>query len=198
MNEEMGQQKFRTVVRGSCCSYHMPWEGILEDLQKNCSDRNVADILHPEECLKYMLRIHLSVNGWDFKEHVKHAHVRPFVLIHVLVFLIDCNREGFCGKGSAEELRRWMRAAVEKECPEQEGSVLEENRQGSVPPFVFEALRAAEATNRDDRRSVESKRRKLRIVPDKNATPGFGSHSLAACLEDLRPHVVCVHKNVQV
>ena len=28
MNEEVGKQKFRTVVRGSCCSYQMPWEDL--------------------------------------------------------------------------------------------------------------------------------------------------------------------------
>ena len=24
--EEVGRQRFRTAVRGTCCSFHMPWE----------------------------------------------------------------------------------------------------------------------------------------------------------------------------
>ena len=34
LTEEVGRQRFRTIVRGSCCSYHMPWEDILEVLQR--------------------------------------------------------------------------------------------------------------------------------------------------------------------
>ena len=43
--------------------------------------------------------------------------VRPFVLVRLLDFLIDRNHEVFRGKGSAEELRQTMRAAVEREYP---------------------------------------------------------------------------------
>ena len=32
LNEKMGQPGFRTAVRGSCQSYSMPWEEIMEDL----------------------------------------------------------------------------------------------------------------------------------------------------------------------
>ena len=197
MNEEMGQQKFRTVVRGSCSSYHMPWEDILQQLRKNCSDRNVAVIPRPEECLKYMLRVHLSVNGLDFKKHLKQVHVRPFVLIHLLDFLIDRNHEVFRGKGSAEELRTQMRAAVQREYPEQEGSKPEEDREGTIPSSVLAALHEAQASNRDEKSYVDSKRRKLRIVSDKNARAGDGARSLATCLDDLRPHAVCMDKSVQ-
>ena len=81
LREELGKHKFRTVVRVSCCSYHMPWEDILEDLKRNCSDRDLTEIPRPEECLKYLLRVNLNVNGLDFKKHLKQLHVRPFVLI---------------------------------------------------------------------------------------------------------------------
>ena len=30
MTEKMGQQQFRIVVRGTCVSYHMPWEDIMD------------------------------------------------------------------------------------------------------------------------------------------------------------------------
>ena len=54
MNEEMGQQKYRTVVRGSCCSFHMPWEDILEELREKALDEDFKEIPRPQECLKYM------------------------------------------------------------------------------------------------------------------------------------------------
>ncbi len=38
LNEEAGRQKFRNVVRGSCCSFHMPLEDILEELREQALD----------------------------------------------------------------------------------------------------------------------------------------------------------------
>eukprot|EP00973_Karenia_brevis_P062842 8737986-Karenia_brevis.AAC.1 len=40
INEEMGKKKFRVAVRGSCVSYQMPWEDILEQMDKHGIDRN--------------------------------------------------------------------------------------------------------------------------------------------------------------
>eukprot|EP00973_Karenia_brevis_P023773 3277975-Karenia_brevis.AAC.1 len=59
------------AVRGSCVSYQMPWEEILEPMNKHRADRNVLDIPRPQNCLKYMLRVHLQVNGVDFKKHLE-------------------------------------------------------------------------------------------------------------------------------
>ena len=61
MNEELGQPRFRTAVRGSPISFHMPWEDILKDLQKNCQDHELLEIPRPQECLKYLLRVHIKV-----------------------------------------------------------------------------------------------------------------------------------------
>ena len=35
MDEELGGQQFRTLLRGSCCSFHMPWEHVLRNMQKD-------------------------------------------------------------------------------------------------------------------------------------------------------------------
>eukprot|EP00973_Karenia_brevis_P024596 3393719-Karenia_brevis.AAC.1 len=67
----MGQQKFRVAVRGSCVSYHMPWEEVLDQINKHRAYRNVLDIPRPRDCSKYMLRVHLQANGIDFKKHLK-------------------------------------------------------------------------------------------------------------------------------
>ena len=91
MNEFTGAQKFRTVVRGSYCSYQMPWEDVLQDVKATCKDRNISYLPSPQECLKYFLRVHLTVNGFDYKKHLKQVHVRQFVLLALLFPLIDRN-----------------------------------------------------------------------------------------------------------
>ena len=52
MHEIVVAAKYRTVVRGSCCSFQMPWEDVVRDLQANCSDRNVTDLPRAQECLE--------------------------------------------------------------------------------------------------------------------------------------------------
>ena len=52
MNEELGQQSFRTHVRGSACSFHMPWEDILEDLRKKSSSSSPSSVaISSQGCL---------------------------------------------------------------------------------------------------------------------------------------------------
>jgi len=197
MNEEIGEQRARTVVRGSCVSYHMPWEDILEDLMKNCSDKDLLQIPHSEECLKYMLRVHLRVRGMSFKRHLKQVMVRPFVLVALLDFLIDRNHEVFRGKGSAQQLREKVRATVEREYPETEGHKAESERIGSIPASIQALLDAAEAAEVEDELATPAGPKRRRLINDKNATPGDGARSLEDCLEDLRPHAMCVDKGVQ-
>ena len=54
MNEEVGQQKYRTVVRGSCVSYLMPWEDILRQLMAHGKDKAAYSLPRPREALKYL------------------------------------------------------------------------------------------------------------------------------------------------
>eukprot|EP00973_Karenia_brevis_P061884 8607411-Karenia_brevis.AAC.1 len=72
-----------------------------------------------------MLRVHLQVNGVDFKKHLKQVMVRPFVLLALLNFLIDHNHEVFRGREDAERLRE---IAVEKEYPDEEKHLPESER----------------------------------------------------------------------
>ena len=180
MLEKAGNQQFRTVVRGSCMSYHMPWEDILEQLKENGDDRDSQKLPRPQECLKYMLRLHLQVNGLDFRKHLKQVQVRPYVLIALLDFLIDQNHESFRGKASAEALRRQVREDVAREYPDDD----------AVPKSLLEVLEA----NAKDEASRPTKRR---LLEEKNATPGDGARSLSDCLSDIRPHSVCLDKEAK-
>ena len=93
INEEVGKTKYRTAVRGSCCSFHMPWEEILHELNSKIESHDLAELPRPQECLKYLWRAHLKVAGVDFKKQLKQIHVRPFVLVRLLHFLIDQGHE---------------------------------------------------------------------------------------------------------
>jgi hypothetical protein len=186
----------------------MPWEDILENLQETCQDEDLTQLPRQPECLKYMLRLHLRVGGVDFAKHLKQVHVRPFVVLKLLHFLIDRGHEVFIGKGSAAALKERMRFAVAARYPETEAHLPEERRQGAIPESILQLLREQETEKR--RRSAEagkapraeesavagsasasdSRRRSQGSVPilvEKNATPGDGARPVAQCLEDVRP-----------
>ena len=56
MGEELHQQKYRTKVRGTAHSFALPWEEIVAELERNCMQDNVAQVLpRPPDCLKYVL-----------------------------------------------------------------------------------------------------------------------------------------------
>ena len=87
MHEIAGAAKYRTVVWGSCRSFQMPWEDVVRNLQATCSDRDISDLPRAQERLKYFHSVHLTVNGLDYKRHLKQLHVRPHVLLALLFFL---------------------------------------------------------------------------------------------------------------
>ena len=116
----------------------MPWEDIVKDLQRNINENALAEIPRSAECIKYMLRVHLKVGKVDFSRKLKQLHVRPFIVLQLLYYLIDQNHEVFRGKGTAIELKAQMRAAVEREYPETEAGKPESQRQGHIPESLLE------------------------------------------------------------
>jgi len=101
MNEEMQSQKSRTVVRGGCATYRMLWEDVIESLKQNVKDKEFLTYPIRQECLKYVLPVHLQVAGVDMKKHLQQVSVRPHVLLRLLYYLIGQNHPVFHGKGSA-------------------------------------------------------------------------------------------------
>ena len=90
MKEIMGQQRSRTVVRGSACTYQMPWEDIVQQLSTNTT-------MFPrcQASLKYFVRVHLTVSGVDMKKYMREIYVRPFVLNRLIDFLIESKHEAY-------------------------------------------------------------------------------------------------------
>ena len=78
-------------VRGSCVSYLMPWEDIIRELRQSCLDTDLFNVPRPEECLPYIMRVHLKVAGHNLDKHIKQLRVRPYVLLLLLDYLIGQN-----------------------------------------------------------------------------------------------------------
>ena len=196
VNENMQNQRSRTVVRGGCVSYRMPWEDVLESLKKNLKDKTFMTYPLREDCLKYVLRVHLQVAGVDMKKHLKQVSVRPHVLVRLLDYLIGQNHPVFHGKGSAAELQERMRRVIGVEYPETELDKPEDEREGKVPASILSLLEDPEPGEEDG--DAERKPQKIfRLCSDKNATPGDGARSLDKCLEDIRPHAICIDRSTK-
>jgi len=108
------------------------------------NDQDLQNLPREEDCLKYLLRLHLKVAGQDFHQHLKQVHLRPFVLVELLYELIEKKHVCFKGKGPAADLKERMAAAVEKRYPEKEPEVPREQRQGTIPPSILEMLQKTE------------------------------------------------------
>ena len=98
----------------------------------------------PDECLKYLLRLHLRVAGKDFHQHLKQVHLRPFILVQLLYEMIDRKHEIFMNRGPAEALKRRMAANVAERYPDQEPGIPWEQQKGTIPKSLMEVLLADE------------------------------------------------------
>ena len=43
-DEQLNEQRWKTMVRGSCVSYIMLWEDILCELRENCLDKEFYEL----------------------------------------------------------------------------------------------------------------------------------------------------------
>ena len=190
LNEEVQQQQFRTRVRGTAHSFHMPWEQILEELREHCLEKEIMEpIPRKAECLKYILRVHLRIDKVSMEKVLRQLTVRPFVLLQLLYYLIEQNHSVFRGRGTAQELQAQMRAAVQREypvSPEQQARP-EEDQEWFLPTDYMESLN--EATTKKVKRRF--------IIKEKNATPGDGEISLDNTLADRRPFSVVTESSGQ-
>ena len=126
------------------------------------------------------------------EKHIRGLRVRPCVLFKLLCFLIDRGHETFRDKGSPQELKERVRQTVEKEYPETQGHLPEEQREGEVPSSLLQYLREAEETRRKEEASGQKWDKRLKLFRTKNATPGDGARSVDSCLDDIRPNILAM------
>ena len=193
-DEHLQEQRWRTIVRGSCVSYLMPWEDILRALREMCLDKNLHELPRRGAVLKYLMKVHLNVAGHDLEKHIKGLRVRPFVLIKLLEALIDSNHEVFRGKGSPMDLKAKMKRLVEDEYPETEAAKPEEEREGVVPAPLLEAMREAEERRREGELQGESWSKRLKLFRTKNSTPGDSARCITKCMDNIRPMAMCMDR----
>ena len=193
--EVLNAQRYRVKVRGSCVSYLMPWEDIIRELRENYLDANLLNIPRKQECLWYMLRVHLNVAGQNLHKYIKQLRVRPYVLLLLLDFLIDRQHEIFRGKGSPAELKQLMRKVVAAEYPEREGHLPPRDRQGEVPASIASKIREMEEAKRKAEMEGQSWCSKKHLFREKNATPGDAATCVSRCVDEIRPIAMCVDRN---
>ena len=223
MKEPIAKPAYRTAVRGHCYSFIMPWEDIVRSMHDCMNDQDLQNLPREEDCLKYLLRLHLKVAGQDFHQHLKQVHLRPFVLVELLYELIEKKHVCFKGKGPAADLKERMAAAVEKRYPEKEPEVPREQRQGTIPPSILEMLQKTEekpvgtknampeCLDRPDHdgdkdehcldrpaRSfdIPKKNKELSLTYEKNATPGDAPRPLENALDNIRPKAFHLDKDI--
>ena len=65
LEETMFQSSSMSVVRGNVFSYHMPWEKIIQCLERTTSDKKLSFLPHDPEHLAHMVRSDV-INGRFF------------------------------------------------------------------------------------------------------------------------------------
>ena len=85
-----------------------------------------------------------------------------------------------------QELRLKTNKKVDAEYRDHETHLPIEQRQGFIPDSILEAIHSFLSTTSEEDRS----RKRLRLISDKNATPGDGARSLDPVFDNVRPHTM--------
>ena len=125
MNEVVGQQEWRSSVRGQCFSFIMPWAQIIREYNSRMHKGDLAALPRGENVLQYLFRIHLRVAGQSFERELKQIRLRPCVLVHLLCFLYERRPDLFAKQNQtmpilAGRVREVIETAVHKRYPELE------------------------------------------------------------------------------
>ena len=100
------------------------------------------------------------------------------------------------GKAALPNFERKCGLRSKREYPEKEAAVPETERIGTIPQSILQLLEEAEKEDIAEQQVLsEQKHKRRRLLEDKNATPGNGARRLEECLDDIRPHAICVDKS---
>jgi hypothetical protein len=190
LNEDVQQQQFRTRVRGTAHSVHMPWEDIVAELRKHAFEKDALQTIpRKAECLKYILRVSVRLDRYTLNKVLRQMSVRPFVLLQLLYYLIDHRHEAFRGKQSARELREAMRVAVSTEYPLSAEEMVkpDEEREWHLPDDFATA----------EGKEVTRASRVCKRFPEKHSTPDAGAMDIETCLSSGRPASLLMETSVQ-
>ena len=109
----MGKQEYRTAVHGNAWSVAMPWEDVVDSLNRAIADKNLTELPRTPEQLKYLVRLYLRVGRVEVEKHLKNVLcLWPHVLVMLLHYLIDQGHEAFRGKAAPQLLKARVEQAV--------------------------------------------------------------------------------------
>ena len=192
MTEQVGRMQYRAAYRGQCFTFIMPWDDIVQDLNRRMTDADLKNLPRDPECLRYMLRLHLRVAGKDFHQHLKQVHLRPGVLVLLIKELID-RKHGAYENWASKCLKNRMtvREIVQKKYPDANEGVPLVEQKGMIPDSIREELEDQEAF----KDTVPKQSSTKPVVTVKNATPGDVAKNVATCLDDIRPKAFTVDRD---
>ena len=70
MEEHMFESSYMPVVRGNVFSYHMPWERILQSLERSTSDAKLMLLPHHPKDPAHIVQLHMKIGTKDLAKHI--------------------------------------------------------------------------------------------------------------------------------
>ena len=183
LDEHAFQRKDALNVRGNAWSFPLPWDGIASKLKQVVDGEVLWDELpysgaHLAKTVLFSLRIG---NVTDLEKWLPAARLRPHVVLKLLFNLVD-RKYPFNGKDrNIQRIKQELQARLDSLFPEQEADISEEDRQGSIPPEVLKAIKAAMG---------DPEKQKNTGIQQKHATPADAPDNMDVILESLRPNIV--------
>ena len=181
MEETMFQSSFMTVVRGNVHSYPMPWERILQYLDRTTSDKKLALLPHDPEHLAHMVQLHLKIGSVDMAKHIREIKVRAHVVLKLGYHLIRAGHAAYVKSDTTEHLMtrmRQARRALRRRVRERYPTLGKpEDIEGVVPPAVLRKIEEIQRTQRHDKS----------LIQDKHATPAEGGQQISEVFRGARP-----------
>ena len=187
LEETMFQSSFMSVVRGNVFSYHMPWEKIIDSLNRTTSDKKLALLPHDPEHLAHMVQLHLKIGTIDMAKHIKEIRVRAHVVLALGYELIKAGHAAYIKLKNSDKMNdfssrmRRAEAALESRVKERYPSLgTPEDIDGVVPPAVLRKIEEVQA----------AQRKKTTLTQDKHATPAEAAVSLDEVFIGSRPQSI--------
>ena len=186
LEETMFKSSFMSVVRGNVFSYHMPWEKILQFLERTTTDDKLTLLPHDPEHLAHMVQLHMKIGSVDMAKHIKEIKVRAHVVLKLGYQLIRAGHAAYIKSGNSDQLSAHMRAArraLRRRVRERYPSLgTPEDLDGVVPPAVLRKVEEVQGTQRKG----------CTLTQDKHATPAEGAKRCNEVFQGLRPQSLCV------
>ena len=179
MNVQQHRPDRGYAVRGNVYSFGMPWEQIIQNMEKVIDAEDVSYLPHSPKTLASVVLFSLRVGELvDLNKWMPQAKLRAHVVLKLLYALVDSKYKfGRCDLDPAD-LKRRFEESVNKLYPDTEQHLPEDERDGVVPEEVAKAMREAQTKWPSASDSG---------VKQKHATPVDQKQDISVVLEEVRP-----------